>query len=85
MLGIATRMNAKTETIITLVLGIIFIVFSKQVLVGVQWLDKTTWTEERRKRFPGHGGKSSDYKPWMVMILGASWIGCAIFIWLTSK
>jgi hypothetical protein len=78
-------MNTKTPAIVFLVLGIIFIAFSKQILVGIQWLDKVTWNEKRRKQFPGHGGQSSDYKPWGIMVLGASSIVCAIFFWLTSK
>jgi hypothetical protein len=79
-------MNTKTPAIIFLVLGIIFIVFSKLISVGILWLDKKIWNEERRKKFPGHGGlKSSECKPWMVMLLGVSWIACAIFFWFTSK
>jgi len=78
-------MNTKTSAIIFLVLGIIFIVFSRLILVGIQWLDQTIWNKERRKQFPGHGGKSSKYKPWMVMVLGVSWIACAIFFWFMSK
>jgi hypothetical protein len=85
MSGGIERMNPKNPTIEFLVLGILFIVFSKQILVGIQWLDKATWNEKKRKQFPGHGGKSSDYKPWMVMVLGVSWIVCAAFVWLTSK
>lgn len=78
-------MDTKIPAIIFLVLGIIFIVFSKLILVGIQWLDKKIWNETRRKQFPGHGGKSSGYKPWMVAVLGVSWIACAIFFWFTSK
>jgi hypothetical protein len=70
-------MHSKIPAIIFLVLGIIFISFSKQVIVGVRWLDKSIWTEDRRRRFPGHGGGS--FEPWMSLLLGASWIACAIF------
>jgi len=76
-------MDSKIPAIVFLVLGMIFIIFSRPILVGVQWLDKKIWNEERRKQFPGHGG--NEYKPWMVMLLGISWIACAIFFWLTSK
>jgi hypothetical protein len=78
-------MDTKIPAIVFLVLGVIFIVFSKLILVGIQWVDKKIWNEERRKQFPGHGGKSAGYKPWMVMVLGVSWIACAIFFWFTSK
>jgi hypothetical protein len=78
-------MNTKTPAIVFLVVGITFILFRKAILAGIQRLDKTTWNKERRKQFPGHGGQSSDYKPWMVMVLGVSWIVCAIFFWFTSK
>jgi hypothetical protein len=76
-------MNSKIPSLIFLVLGILIIVFNKQVLVGVHWLDKTIWNEERRKRFPGHGG--NNYSPWMIILLGASGIACGIFFWFTSK
>jgi hypothetical protein len=76
-------MHSKIPAIIFLVLGIIFIVFNKQIIVGIRWLDKTIWNEERRRRFPGHGG--NNYAPWMAMLLGTSWIACAIFFWFTSK
>jgi len=49
-------MNTKIPSILVLVLGIIFIVFNKQVVVGIRWLDKTIWNEKRRKQFPGRGG-----------------------------
>ncbi|MGA2801365.1 MAG: hypothetical protein ABSE97_03195 [Verrucomicrobiota bacterium] len=78
-------MNAKTPAIVFLVLGIIFIVFSKLILVGFKWLEKKIWNEERRKQFPAYGSKSRDYKPWMVVVLGVSWIACAIFFWFTSR
>jgi hypothetical protein len=78
-------MRSNIPAIIFLVLGIIFIVFSKLILLRIQWLDKTIWDEERRKQFPEYGGKSSEYKPWMVMVLGVSWIACAIFFWFTLK
>ncbi|HEY5042270.1 MAG TPA: hypothetical protein VIK53_09725 [Verrucomicrobiae bacterium] len=76
-------MDSKIPAIVFLVLGMIFIIFSRPILVGIQWLDKKIWNEVRRKQFPGYGG--NEYKPWMVMLLGISWIACAIFFWLTSK
>ena len=76
-------MNAKIPAIIFLVLGVIIIAFNKLVLAGIQWLDKKIWNEKRRKQFPGHGG--NEYKPWMVILLGASGVACAIFFWFTSK
>ena len=85
MLGSFKRVNTKTPAIVFLILGIIFIMLSKRILRGIQWLDRTIWNEKRRKQFPGHGGRSSEYKPWMVVVLGVSWIACAIFFWFTSK
>ena len=76
-------MNTKTPAIVFLVLGIIFIVFSKPILVGFKWVEKKIWNEEKRKQFPAY--ESRDYKPWMFMVLGVSWIACAIFFWFTSK
>jgi hypothetical protein len=76
-------MHSKIPAIVFLVLGIIFIVFNKQIIVGIHWLDKTIWNEKRRKQFPGHG--NNHYEPWMVVLLGASGIVCAIFFWFTSK
>ena len=78
-------MNTKTPAIAFLVLGIIFVVFSEHILVAMRWLDKKIWTEKRRTQFPGHGGTSTNYKPWMVIVLGISWIVSAILIWLISK
>ncbi len=78
-------MDSKTPAIVFLILGILTIVFRGKAVLLVQWLDKKTWTEERRKQFPGHGGQSKDCKPWHFIILGASWIGCAIIFWFTSK
>jgi uncharacterized membrane protein YbaN (DUF454 family) len=75
-------MKANIPAIVFLALGTICIVFSKLVLGWIRWLDKTTWNKERRKQFPGHGGKSKEYKPWMVIVLGFSWIVCAIVFWL---
>jgi hypothetical protein len=78
-------MNSKIPAIVFLVLGITSIFFGKLILVVIQRLDKTIWNEERRKQFPGHGGKSSECKPWMVIVPGISWIACAVFFWFTSK
>jgi hypothetical protein len=79
------NMNTKSPAIVFLVLGLAFIVFNRLILVGIQWLDKKTWNEEKRRRFPGHGGKSSEYKLWMFVFLGISWIACAVFFWFTSE
>jgi hypothetical protein len=76
-------MHSKIPAIVFLVLGVGFVAFSRQVIAGVHWLDKRIWTEERRRQFPGHGGRS--YEPWMAVLLGASWIICAIFFWFISR
>ena len=76
-------MHSKIPAIIFLVLGASFIVFSKPVADGVRWLDKTIWNEERRKRYPGHGGNVNP-TPKGAMIIGASWIVCGIIFWFTS-
>jgi len=76
-------MHSKIPAIIFLVLGIGFIAFSRQVIVGVHWPDRKIWTEEKRRQFPGHGG--SGYQPWMAVILGVSWIVCAVFFWFISR
>lgn len=80
-LGIA-HMHSKAPAIIFLP-GVGLILFSRQITAGVGWLDGKIWTEKRRRRFPGHGGNS--YKPWMAVMLGASWIVCAIFFWFTAR
>jgi hypothetical protein len=77
------RMHSIIPAIFFLALGFGFIVFSRQVIAGVHWLDKKILTEERRRQFPGHGGIT--YEPWMAVLLGASWIGCAIFFWFISR
>jgi hypothetical protein len=46
-------MNTKTPAMIFLVLGIIFIVFSKLILGGIRWLDKTTGTKRGASSFRG--------------------------------
>jgi hypothetical protein len=76
-------MHSKILAIVFLTLGIVLIAFNRQVIVGVRWLDKTIWNEERRRQFPGHGGRS--YEPWMSVLFGASWLACAIFFWFASQ
>lgn len=72
-------MNTKLPAIIFFALGIIFIVFNKLILAGFQWMNNKIWNEKRRKQFPGFGGK--EYRPLAVIVLGLSWIACAIFFW----
>ena len=78
-----THMHSNFPAIVFLLLGVTFIAFNKLVIAGIHWLDRAIWNEERRRRFPGHGG--NQYAPWMAVLLGASWIACAIFFWFTSK
>jgi len=77
-------MHSKIPAIVFLALGLSFIVFSKLAAAGICWLDKTIWNEERRKRFPGHGGIVKP-TPGGIRVIGASWIACGIFFWFTSK
>jgi hypothetical protein len=76
-------MHSKILAIVFLLLGLVFTIFSKQIIAGIHWLDKAIWNEQRRKQFPRHG--NNNYAPWMAVLLGASWIICAIFFWFISK
>jgi hypothetical protein len=69
---------------ILVALGVIFIVFTNQVVIAIRWLDKTIWNEKRRRQFPGHGGNVNP-TPFGVRLLGASWIVSAVVIWFTVK
>jgi hypothetical protein len=75
-------MHSKIAAIVFLLLGVAFILFNRLVIAGINRLDKSVWNEERRRQFPGHGGNR--YEPWMAVVLGAGWIACAVFFWLTS-
>jgi hypothetical protein len=76
-------MDAKVPAVAFLALGSIFMISSQQVADAIRWLDKTIWNEQRRKQFPGFGGK--DIPRWGVVLLGASWVFSAIILWLVSK
>jgi hypothetical protein len=78
-------MNTELPAVLFLILGIIFIVFNGPILKWIRWLDRRTWSNKKRKLFPGFGGESGGYKPWMVVSLGLAWVGCAIVFWITSK
>jgi hypothetical protein len=77
-------MDAKIPTVLLCVLGVLIVIFNKQTCRLIQWLDKKIWNEERRKEFPGHGGKVNP-TPKGVIILGLSWIISAVVIWFTLK
>jgi hypothetical protein len=73
-------MSSKPFAVLALALALVFIVFNHQVAGFIRWLDKTIWNEERRRRFPGHGG-NVDPKPWQVILLGLSCIPVALILW----
>jgi hypothetical protein len=77
-------MDAKIPTIVFGVFGVLIVIFNKQTCRLIQWLDKKIWNEERRKKFPGHGGNVNP-TPSGVIILGLSWIISAVVIWFTIK
>jgi hypothetical protein len=77
-------MSPKPFAIVVLVLSLIFIIFNRHVANCIRWLDRTIWNEERRRRFPGHGG-NVDPKPWQIVVLGLSWIPVAILLWFIPK
>jgi hypothetical protein len=75
-------MDLKIAAVIFLALGSIFMSFSNQVAIGIRWINKSIWNEQRRKQFPGHGG--TNITPGSVVLLGASWVFTAIIFWLAA-
>jgi hypothetical protein len=58
-------MHSKIRAITFLVLGIIFTVFNKQIIVGVRWPDKTIWNEVK---------KAGDFQGMAVIIMHLGWL-----------
>jgi hypothetical protein len=78
-------MGLRLPAITFLVLGIVFLVFSRRVAAAFAWLDKAVRDDEARKRFPHLAPLSGSPRPAGVLLMGAGWIACAIILWFISQ
>jgi hypothetical protein len=77
-------MNLRIPAIVFFGLGLVFLLFSRQVAGVFRWLNKAVWDEEARRRFP-HLAPVGDPPRSAAVVLGVSWIVCAVVFWFLSQ
>ena len=75
-----THMNLRVPALVFFILGIVFVLFSRQVTAAFHCLDKNYWDEAARNRFP-HLAPVGDPPRSAALVLDISWIVCAIIFW----
>ena len=78
-------MDLRFPAIAFLVLGIVFLVFTRRLAVLFIWLDKKVWDEEARRRFPHLAPVGPTAPRSAVLAMGACWIVVAIILWFMSQ
>jgi hypothetical protein len=68
-------MNMTVPAIVFLGLGLVFVVFSRQVTSVFRWLDR----QFRDSELVGDPPRS------VAILLGMSWIACAVVFWFLSR
>ena len=82
--GDNTRMSYKVPAIVFLLIGLVFVCFSRQVTALFRWFNKSSWDEKARRRFP-QIAPIGDPPRSVVLFLGVCSIGCAIVLWFLSQ
>jgi len=77
-------MNMRVSAIAFLVLGVVFVLFSRKVTSVFRWLEKKAWDEESRRRFP-HLAPRGEAPRSATIVLGVSWIVGAVIVWFISQ
>lgn len=80
MLAAYTHMDSRVPAIVFLILGIVFVLFSRQVTAVFRWLNEKCRDGEARNRYP-HFALVGDPPRSAAFVLGISWIVCAVIPW----
>ena len=81
LLGRYARMDSRVPPLVFFALGVLFLIFSRQVAAGFGWLQKKTWDDDARNRFP-HLAPLANPPRSLPVYLGIIWIVTAILLWL---
>ena len=83
-MGAAAGMSLRIPAIVFFGLGLVFLVFSRQVTRVFRWLNKMVWDEDALRSVP-HLAPVDDPPRSATVILGVSWIVCAVVLWFLSR
>jgi hypothetical protein len=75
-------MSQDVLEIIAFAIGIGIIALNRKIVMLLIWMDGKISNSCFNRRFSGYSAHAREYKPWMIVLLGVSWVICTIIYWL---